>query len=269
MTANGLGAEPMTTTTRRTLPGLQQVVAWMDEALQVNVISDRSLNGLQVEGRKQLKNIALAVDASLETFHAAAACNADMLIVHHGLFWGQPLAVTGVHYQRLKVLMDYGISLYAAHLPLDGHPRWGNNHCLAQGVGLKRLKPFGDYHGVVIGAGGHYPESLSLQVLATRTGRLVGTAAKVLAFGPAKVKRLAIVSGGGGSLLPQARQEGYDTFLTGEFLHQDVPLAKELGMNVIIGGHYATETLGVQALGRAVAKIFSLRSRFLDCPTGF
>ncbi len=259
----------MMATSRRTYPQLPQVVAWMDKALQVGAIPDRSLNGLQVEGRSPVKQIALAVDATWETFSAAAACQADLLIVHHGLFWGQPLAVTGLHYQRLKLLLDHGISLYASHLPLDRHALWGNNARLAQGVKLQAVKPFGDYHGVTIGVGGQWSQSPRLPVLANKIGQIIQTEVKILSFGPAKVSRLAIVSGGGGSLLSQAHQEGYDTFLTGELLHQEVPLAKELNMNVIIGGHYATETLGVQALGRAVAKAFGLRTCFLDCPTGF
>lgn len=248
---------------------LDAIVKWLDDQLAVQSIADVSLNGLQVASDGPIKKIGVAVDAAAETFQAAIDAHVDLLIVHHGLFWGQSERLIGSHYRRIKQLMDHQLALYAAHLPLDLHPKWGNNIIMAKKLDLKAIESFGEYHGIKIGYGGSCEKALELTELAKRLEKITSHPVKTLSFGKAKAKRMAIISGGGGSLFKQAADQGYDTYITGEFLHQDVQSAKECGLNIMVAGHYASETLGVQALGQALSTRFSLPTQFLDCPTGF
>lgn len=245
------------------------LVSYLDDYLQIKAIEDSSNNGLQVEGGPEVSCLALAVDAGIASFEGAKAAGADLLIVHHGLFWGEPLMVTGIHRQRLRHLLDAGLSLYAAHLPLDFHDEVGNNVTLAQWLGLAEVTPFGDYKGQLAGVVGKLSASLSLDEFVSELERVLGEpAVKVWPFGASSVRRVGIISGGGGSFAHQAAAAGVDVYLTGEMSHSVYHQAQELGLNVVYGGHYATETAGLKALADHLVERFGLETVFLDLPTG-
>jgi dinuclear metal center YbgI/SA1388 family protein len=246
-----------------------RLVAYLDDLLQVKAIEDRSNNGLQVEGVDEVKQLAFAVDASLAAFEGAREAGAQMLIVHHGLFWAEPIMVTGIHHRRLKVLLDAELSLYAVHLPLDFHREFGNNAVLARWVGLEHVEDFGDYRGHAAGTMGHLPVPMALEAFVAQVEQALGRPPiRVWPFGPETVQRIGIVSGAGGSLIDQAAEANVDVYLTGELSHSIYHEARELGLNVVYGGHYATETAGLQALAGHLAERLDLETTFLDLPTG-
>jgi dinuclear metal center YbgI/SA1388 family protein len=246
-----------------------ELVAYLDDYLQVKAIEDRSNNGLQVEGAEGVSCLAFAVDAGLAAFQGAQAAGAQMLIVHHGLFWGEPILVTGIHRRRLLALLDAGISLYASHLPLDLHPEVGNNATLARWLGLQGVAPFGNYRGQPIGVGGQLPEACSLDRFVTQVAGVLGEpVAQVWPFGPTAVLKVGIISGSAADLVDEAAAAGLDLFFTGEVSHSVYHQARELGINVVYGGHYATETAGLKALAGHLAARFALQTLFLDLPTG-
>lgn len=245
------------------------LVAYLDDYLSVNLIDDASNNGLQVEGMGEVTRLAFAVDAGLAAFEGAQAAAAQMLVVHHGLFWGRPVMITGIHRRRLESLFDAGISLYAVHLPLDFHADVGNNATLARWLDLEDVAAFGDYKGYSAGIVGRLPAVVSLdQFVAGVEEKLGEPAVKVWPFGDETIRRVGIISGGGGSMVDQAAEAGVDVYLTGEMDHNVYHQACELGLNVVYGGHYATETAGLKALSEHLAARFDLHTHFLDLPTG-
>jgi dinuclear metal center YbgI/SA1388 family protein len=208
------------------------------------------------------------VDAGLAAFEGAAAASAQMLIVHHGLFWGKPLMVTGIQRRRLTQLFSAGVSLYAVHLPLDLHAEVGNNATLARWLGLVEVAPFGEYKGQVIGLTGSLAEPSTRSQFVTRLETALGEPIiQIWPFGPETIRRVGIISGGGGSFVDQAGDANLDLYLTGELSHQVYHQARELGLNVVYGGHYATETAGLKALATHLADRFGLETTFLDLPT--
>ena len=246
-----------------------QLVAYLDEYLHIETFEDASNNGLQVEGGDEVDRLALAVDASLASIEGTIAAQAQMLLVHHGLFWGQPILVTGLHRRRLERLLAAGVSLYAAHLPLDCHPQVGNNATLARWLGLQEVAPFGDYKGHQIGVAGRLAAPLPLEEFVERVEGALGEAVvRVWPFGAGGVQRVAIVSGSATSLLDQVAALGMDVYLTGEVSHSAYHQARELGLNVVFAGHYATETAGLKALAGHLGQHFGLETVFLDLPTG-
>jgi dinuclear metal center YbgI/SA1388 family protein len=246
-----------------------ELVAYLDDFLLVKTIEDRSNNVLQVEGATEVSRLAFAVDAGLAAFERAREAGAQMLIVHHGLFWDSPLMVTGVHRRRLKLLLEADLSLYASHLPLDFHDTVGNNVTLARWLGLKDVGPFGDYKGLPAGVAGQLPVALSLDAFVALVEESLGDpVTRVWPFGPPTVQHVGIVSGGAGFLVDQAAEAGVDVYLTGEVSHNVYHEASELGLNVVYGGHYATETAGLQALAEHLVERFGLETVFLDLPTG-
>lgn len=248
---------------------LKTVVRFLDETLKVADFSgDSSLNGLQVEGTKSVNKICLAVDACEKSISGAARCGADLLIVHHGLLWNEVKPVTGPTARRLGLLLERGISLYAAHLPLDCHPDIGNNARLAGLLDIKECVRFGRYHGFMIGLCGYPTRPITPHGLARKVKILLEGPVKIFPFGPPRIKRLGIVSGGGASLVQEAAEAGCDAFLTGEPAHSAYHKAREAGINLICAGHYATETLGVRALGGLLNRELGLPVKFLDIPTG-
>ncbi|HEU4464229.1 MAG TPA: Nif3-like dinuclear metal center hexameric protein [Gemmatimonadota bacterium] len=245
------------------------LVAYLDTYLDVAGWADKSLNGLQVEGTDEVRRIALATDAALATISLAAEARCQMLVVHHGLFWGRVEPVTGPLRARLAALIEAGLSLYASHLPLDAHPDVGNNAVLAGLLGLEDREPFGRWGDRAIGVLGRLPEPVDRTELAGRIEALLGAPADVLAFGVERVRSVAVVSGAAAELIPEAKASGADVFVTGETSHTAFHQARERGMNVVFAGHYATETLGVRALGDHLAERFGLGTVFLDAPTGY
>ncbi|HRN18162.1 MAG TPA: Nif3-like dinuclear metal center hexameric protein [Trueperaceae bacterium] len=247
-----------------------ELVAWLDEYLDTSgfAAADASLNGLQVEGSSKVTKVALAVDAAMNTFEQAATKGADMLIVHHGLFWGRPEAITGMHRARVKFLLDHDINLYASHLPLDAHREVGNNWGLARELEMQELQPFGLHRGLAIGVKGEFAEPKSLRALAEEIEAKLGEQVLVHAGGPDPVASLGIVSGGAAWDLVAAAEEGLDAFLTGEPRHEVFYHAFERGINGMFGGHYMTETVGVNLLGRQLKERFGLEVEFILLPTG-
>jgi dinuclear metal center YbgI/SA1388 family protein len=188
------------------------------------------------------------------------------MVVHHGLFWNARHPWTGRHYALLRLLLDHNLAVYSAHLPLDIHPRLGNNARLCAALGFKRTRPFFYEKDQPLGCQAHL--RIRREALVERLARVLGGPVKLLPGGPAECRRIGVVTGGAGSHLPQAAKEGVDTFITGEGPHWTFALAEELGLNVLYGGHYATETFGVKALAADLARKFGVPWSFLDHPTG-
>ncbi|UCG76769.1 MAG: Nif3-like dinuclear metal center hexameric protein [Gemmatimonadota bacterium] len=248
---------------------LREIVEWLDGFLSLDSIPDYpgAFNGLQAENRSPVDRVAAATDATLETIAGAAQADAQLLLVHHGLFWGDPLPLTGITYRRVRALLDADLALYSAHLPLDVHPDIGNGVLLARALDLVVEGRFGRWR-EDLEVGVWATADLSLEALAERLVAVCGSEPHVIPGGPGHVRRLGIVTGGGASLISQAHEQGLDTFVTGEGAHHHYHEAMELGLNVIFAGHYATETLGVRALAEHLAGAFDLESVFLDRPTG-
>ena len=246
-----------------------ELTTYLDETLRVKEIEDTSQNGLQVEGPEEVTKVVFAVDSCQAAFEQAVTAGAQLLVVHHGLFWDKPLRLVGPLFQRVKTLIEGGCSLYAAHLPLDLHPEVGNNAELARLLELKDVRAFGEYHGNQIGIGGVLDPPVPLDVLVQRLAAATGQSpVRVLAHGPAEASQVGCISGGAAYLMDQVADAGFDTFVTGETSHGSFHNAAEYGLNVIYGGHYATETLGVKALARHMEEKFGLETTFLDIPTG-
>lgn len=245
------------------------LVAYLDGFLDTSAWSDKSLNGLQVEGAERVHKVALATDTAQATIDLTVEAEAEMLIAHHGLFWGRLDPVTGPLRTRLATLLGADVSLYVSHLPLDAHPEVGNNAVLARLLELRDLAPFGAWGSGAIGVMGRLPESLDAAGLAARLEALLGARPEVLPFGSEAIARVAVVSGAAADLIPEAAAVGVDAFITGETSHTAVHQARELRLNVLFAGHYATETLGVRALGDHLRERFGLETVFLDVPTGF
>lgn len=222
-------------------------------------------NGLQVENRGEVGKIAAAVDACEAVFLEAAARRADFLMVHHGLYWNSVPLVGGM-YRKVRCAMEHNIALYSAHLPLDIHPEVGNNVLLARALGLERLEPFLPLKGQPAGLAGE--TVLQRSQLLGRLEEVLRGAVHLCAGGPERVRRVGVVTGAAGSEVARAAAEGVDTFVTGEGPHWSYTLAEELGVNLIYGGHYATETFGVKALAEHLSDRFGLPWEFIDHPTG-
>lgn len=247
---------------------LQSLVRYCDRALKTDQFTDwpGAVNGLQVENSGSVTKIAATVDATAGTIGQAVAVGADLLIVHHGLFWGATHPWTGKRYRLLKLLLDNNVAVYSSHLPLDAHPQLGNNAQLGKALGLRQLKPFFLEKGQSIGLQAR--TELSRDELEKRLANVLKGEPKVIPGGPEICRSIGIVTGGAGDELKKAHDEGVDTFITGEGRHWTYALAEDLGINVFYGGHYATETFGVKALAALLAEKFGLPWEFIDRPTG-
>jgi dinuclear metal center YbgI/SA1388 family protein len=231
--------------------------------------ADNSLNGIQVDNDgSEIKKIAFAVDASLETFERAAACGAGMIFVHHGLFWGKPLALSGNHRKRIQVLLDNNIALYAMHLPLDQHPELGNNAALIEMLGVKDSKPFGKYHGKLIGYKGALSVPLTIEEAVKKISFMGRLPTGVLPFGKEKSISCAVISGGAAYEVMDAIQEDIDLYVTGESAHEVYHHILESKTNMIAGGHYSTEVWGVRRVMQRVASDLGTEVEFIDVHTG-
>jgi dinuclear metal center YbgI/SA1388 family protein len=247
---------------------LEKIVARCDKILRTAAIGDYegAANGLQMENSGAVTKIAATVDASLATIKLAIAAKADLLIVHHGLFWGARQPWTGKNYELLKLCVENNLAIYSSHLPLDAHPQLGNNAQLCAALGLKNLRPFFTSHGQTIGFKSQM--KISRAELAEKLERATGVKPKIIPGGKNICEKIGVVTGGAGGDLKLAASEGVDTFITGEGPHWTFALAEELGLNVFYGGHYATETFGVKALAAQLSKKFKGPWTFLDHPTG-
>jgi dinuclear metal center YbgI/SA1388 family protein len=247
---------------------LPEILQEIDRLLEPGRFQDYGPNGLQVPGAEDVTTVATGVSANAELFELAAAERAELLIVHHGLFWGTgpgPIDATLKH--RLQILFDADIGLAAYHLPLDAHPEIGNNALLAEALGAVHLDPFAPHEGQPIGFVASLPgEGLPAAELFARVQAITSREPLVFDTGPARVRRLAIVSGAGTDFLADASAAGADAFLTGEPAERAMGEAREAGMHFIAAGHYATETFGVKRLGEHLAERFGVRQVFLDVP---
>lgn len=247
---------------------LAEVVSYLDGYLQIADIPDapNALNGLQVANAGEVTRVAAAVDLCEATVRLAAEQGADLMLVHHGLFWGGLEPLTGRRYRRVASLLKNNVALYSAHLPLDLHPEVGNNAVLASQLGVTVRGTFGEEYDIAIGVWGEIDDRRTS--IAQRLADLLGAAPRLLPFGPERAHRVGIVTGAGGSLIRQAADAGLDTYITGEGPHHTFFDAEELGLNVFYAGHYATETVGVKALAAHLEERFDLPWTFLDHPTG-
>lgn len=247
---------------------LATLVRYCDRLLRTAEVGDYAgaVNGLQVENSGSVSRIAAAVDASLATVKLARAAQADLLLVHHGLFWSTSHPWTGKKYELLQSLLTQDLAVYSSHLPLDLHPRLGNNAQLARALGFKTGVPFFPSHGQYVGL--QTTAAVPRETLTARLATATGHQPLCIPGGPEICRRIGIVTGGAGSELKLAATAGVDTFITGEGPHWTYALAEELGLNVFYAGHYATETFGVKALAAQLARKFHLPWVFLDHPTG-
>jgi dinuclear metal center YbgI/SA1388 family protein len=250
------------------MPQLTELAAYLDQYLRVAECGDwaNAHNGLQIENSGRVRKIGAAVDASTRTFRAAAAEGIDLLLVHHGLFWPGVQPITGALRRQLAFAFEHDIALYSAHLPLDVHPLVGNNALLAAALGLHETEPFLPPKGQLVGLKAQ--AAVPRDELVARLENSLGSAAKSFAHGPAETRRIGIVTGGAGSEIYAVAAAGVDTFITGEAPHWAAIAAEELEINLILGGHYATETFGVKGLAANLSERFGLPWKFIDAPTG-
>lgn len=244
------------------------VLAHLDALLDPARFEDYCANGLQVPGAEEVATVGTGVSAHAELFELAADANADLLLVHHGLFWGSGVrAIDAALARRLRILFDANIALAAYHLPLDAHADVGNNALLANALGATHRAPFAMHRGQPIGCvatlpgDGHTPDELFARAAAVTERQPL-----VFDYGPPRIQRVAIVSGAGADYLQDAAAAGAHALLTGEVSERSMATARECGLHLIAAGHYATETFGVKALGDHLAERFGLRHLFLDVP---
>jgi dinuclear metal center YbgI/SA1388 family protein len=248
---------------------VQKVAHFLDTYLDIKNSKDDSFNGLQVEGRSSVKKIMFTTDIGVETIEKAMSIKADMMVVHHGLFWkaANP-SIRGLYKKRIDLLVKNGISLYGVHLPLDKHPVVGNNAQLLKILGFQIDRPFGNYYGETISFIGKTKMPKTIKEIEAILKKDIGATCKMLAFGKNKISTMAVCSGGGGfPQLIEAMESGVDLYLTGdstEFYHQ----VKDAEFNVICAGHHATEIVGVRALATVVKKELKVDTVFVDVSTG-
>lgn len=250
---------------------LMELDRWLAGFLGLAALNgiDPSRNGLQVARRAaEVRKVAFAVDASLETFRRAAEWGADMLFVHHGLFWEEPLRIVGTLYERIRLLVERDLALYAVHIPLDMHPEVGNNIGIARLLGLGDIAPFGDWKGMKIGFKGTLPSPMSIDEVCSRLAGRQGEKVRSLPFGPAEVRSIGVVSGGAPWEALQAIEQGLDCYVTGEAAHGIYHHCLEARIHCIFAGHYHSETFGVRELAGRLARDTGLETTYLDVPTG-
>ena len=250
---------------------LKKVTDYLDNYLDIDAFRDDSANGLQVENSGTVEKIGLAVDACHDAIVKAGSRGCTLLVVHHGLFWGKQELVLDYFYKRIRALIQADVALYAAHLPLDGHPEVGHNIQIARKVGLNNIEPFAQYYGKAIGVKGSLAEPKPLGEVARSLEQAIGKCSTLLQFGPEKINSIGIVSGSATEpdLFKELKLQGIDLFVSGEPKHGAYYLAQEMGLNIFYGGHYLTETFGMKALGEHLEKALSIPDEFIDAPCIF
>ena len=250
------------------MSSLSNIVTYADRFLRVRDVGDwdNALNGLQIENSGRVTRIGATVDVSTRVLTEAAKRDVDLLIVHHGLFWPGLQPIQGALRRQLRIAFENDIALYSAHLPLDIHPRVGNNAQLVAALGLKSAQPFLEEKGQPVGL--KIRASLQRSGLVRELETALNGPVKVFDFGPKQTRAIGVVTGAAGSEIYRVEHEGIDTFITGEAPHWAAVAAEELGVNLLLGGHYATEVFGVKALAAHLSKRFKVPWEFVDCPTG-
>lgn len=248
-------------------PTAKNIAEFLNRKLRVRSIKDSSVNGLQVRSRKtgEISRVGFAVDACISTFEKTKRLDVDLLVVHHGIKW-RPQKDKDLTNKRAAYLVKSNIALYAAHLPLDLHEEYGNNIQISRMLGVREPLKFGRYHGIKIGYAGTFRKEMSLDIVAARLNKQMKSACRVLRFGKERIRSIGIISGGGGSILRDAVKDRLDCFLVGEIDLAVYNAAKDCGMNLIVAGHYATETVGVKALMPVVRDAFNVETVFIADP---
>jgi dinuclear metal center YbgI/SA1388 family protein len=261
------------------MASLTEIVSYTDRFLRIRDVGDwdNALNGLQIENSGRVTRLGAAVDVSTRVLTEAAKKRVDLLIVHHGLFWPGLQPMTRLLRRQLQLAFETDMALYSAHLPLDIHPKVGNNAQLVAALGLKSAQqncrasvpdaePFLEEKGQPVGLKVH--ASLPRSELVRKLQKVLNGPVKVFDFGPKQIRTIGVVTGAAGSEIYRVAEENIDTFITGEAPHWAAVAAEELGMNLLLGGHYATEVFGVKALAAHLSKRFRVPWKFIDCPTG-
>jgi dinuclear metal center YbgI/SA1388 family protein len=247
---------------------LESLLQYLEEYLDVEGFPDHALaqNGLQVAGPAEIERLAVAVDASEAAILAAVERKADLLLVHHGLFWGGRTRVVGPRFRKLRALIQGGTALYGCHLPLDAHVDVGNCAVLCKELGWAPAGRFGAHQGREFGW--WCEVDLEREELVTHVEAVVGGPVRLIPGGPAHIYRVGVVTGAASGLIPDAAEFGLDALITGEGAHHTFNDAMEFGMNALYAGHYATETWGVKALAAHIEERFGIPWEFIDAPTG-
>jgi dinuclear metal center YbgI/SA1388 family protein len=249
---------------------LADVVSLLDATLDIGAYRDHGTNGLQVEGSPEIDRVVTGVSASMALFERAAEAGADLIVVHHGLFWGGGLGrVVGADARRLGFLLEHKMSLCGYHLPLDDHPRLGNNVGLADAIGLRPERDrFGEVKGKLLGVAGQFEAPLGRDEALGRIAAALGTPRFVFPYGPETVRRVGLCTGAASDLLADAARAGCDLFLTGELAERAGELARELEITLVAAGHYATEVFGPRRLADELMMRFpGLEARFIPVPS--
>jgi dinuclear metal center YbgI/SA1388 family protein len=249
------------------MASLSEIVSYMDRFLRIREVGDwdNALNGVQIENSGRVTRIGAAVDVSTRVLSEAAKQDVDLLIVHHGLFWPGLQPIQGALRRQLRLAFENGIALYSAHLPLDIHARVGNNAQLVAALGLRSAQAFLEEKGQPVGL--KIRASLPRGELVRKLQKALNGPVKAFDFGPKHTRGIGVVTGAAGSEIYRVADEGIDTFITGEAPHWAAVAAEELGVNLLLGGHYATEVFGVKALAAHLSKRFRVPWEFIDCPT--
>ena len=250
------------------MASLSDIVSYTDDFLRISDVGDwdNALNGLQIENSGRVTRIGAAVDVSTRVLTEAQKQDVDLLIVHHGLFWPGLRPIQGALRRQLRIAFENDVALYSAHLPLDIHPKIGNNTQLVAALGLKSPQLFLEEKGQPVGL--KIRASLSRSELVRKLQKALNGPVKVFDFGPKQTRAIGVVTGAAGSEIYRVADDGIDTFITGEATHWAAVGAEELDMNLLLGGHYATEVFGVKALAAHLSKRFRVPWEFIDCPTG-
>jgi dinuclear metal center YbgI/SA1388 family protein len=254
------------------MPALTELTDYLDALLEIDAFRDYGPNGLQVPGRSEIQTVVTGVSADAELLERAAAEEADLVVVHHGLFWrGDPQRITPLLHRRLRVLFAGEIALAAYHLPLDAHPEHGNNAQLAVALDGLDPTPFAEHGGRPIGMHVRFAgDGLTLDELAARVTTVVGGRPPLVVDGgftaARRVRTLGIVSGGASDDIHEAIGLGLDAFLTGEPAERAYGIARDAGIHFLAAGHHATETFGVRRLGELLEQRFGVRHVFVDAP---
>ncbi len=247
---------------------LSEIVRHLEKLLNHATVGDYSgaHNGLQIESSGRVARVCAAVDACEAVLTEAASVPGTLLLVHHGLLWGGAQTFTGALRRKLSLAFAADLAVFSSHLPLDLHAKLGNNVLLARALGLRKCAPAFPAKGQPIGLVGEV--NVSRAEFSRRLEKVIGGALRLAPGGPARVRRVGVVTGGAGDLVSEAAALGCDTFVTGEGAHHTFTLAEELGVNLFYAGHYATETFGVKALAQHVARKFRQPWEFIHHPTG-
>lgn len=246
---------------------IKDIVRFCDEYLEIKKIPDKSFNGLQVEGKPEVKKIALGVSASMELFEKAKKWGGEAILVHHGLLWQDRWAyLRGVQGERVKFLMENGISLVAYHIPLDLHPAVGNNAIGLKKLGVRIMGGFGEHEGQYVGYWGELPRPVKISDFLKKVNQVFGSESIMVGRGKLSVQTVAFISGGAHKFLEEAIENDFDVFIDGETNESRPALAQEAGIYFIAAGHYNTEKFGVMALGRMLEKKFTVETKFIDVP---